>query len=275
MPNILDEVDAHVSLYMRTRFEVDTGHGLYAPILQEALLLLRNIEQISYVWDGEILPQRYKEVWLLGHDVLKQTPSGEHAAVGVHIGFLVNIKAHAAARFQPKLLNLAIELQRTNAFIVHATTEDLSTVSEKVETLILKDSYYPFDSGAPEDIVTPVTRTMFLSLRSLTIDHNGFQYWYNITDIDPNDTPELQHLAIIDGGQHFHMINSGVSENYTIQLLRCYGQRLRLFELIMINSDSQGHDHFNGILTRLNLKILSINEHHKQFQKSTSSHAST
>lgn len=57
-PNVLDAADTHLNLYMRTRLETDSVHELYAAQLQEALLPLKNVEQISYIWDGGILPQR-------------------------------------------------------------------------------------------------------------------------------------------------------------------------------------------------------------------------
>jgi hypothetical protein len=214
-----------------------------------------------------------KEAWLLDPTVFKRTPSEEHAAFGAHIGLLGIIKDLAAARIQRKLLSLAIELQTSNAIILHAATEDVSAVSERIEILILRDSYYLFDSGAPNDLVMPITRTLFSSLHSLVIDHNGFQYWYKIEDIARCCSSGVSSGSIFESGQPLHMTNSRLYKNYMIQLLRCYGQRSRCFEVI--NSESQGHYHLNSILTSLKLEILSINEHHKQFRKSAPGAANT
>lgn len=134
--------------------------------------------------------------------IVRCTDGEGYEAAGAHIGLAFIIGALAASRIQPKLLDIAIELQNPGSIIVDTATDCFSFVCEQVEALTLRDKYYIFDAAGPQDLIVPVTKAMFPLLRSLIIDHNGYQRSNDITVTEPDNTPELRHLTIIDGSTH-------------------------------------------------------------------------
>lgn len=144
--------------------ETNSVTRTYAPNMHKTLKVFLHIEEVASVWDIGLLPQRYKKARLLDSDVYLAADGVGPAARGAHLGLAVTFEALANAGIQPKSLNLAVEMENPDRFIL------------------------------------TITKTAFPFLNSLVIDHGMGEIECEVVVPAPTNTPKLRSLSIINGG---------------------------------------------------------------------------
>lgn len=129
-----------------------------------------------------------------------------HEALGAHRGLTVAIEALTIARIQTLSLDLAVELDKPNAFLPYAALESISRICANVNTLTLRDKYYPISSHRQtvNDPSFCITKRLFPMLHRLTLDYDMAGMIDSIAAPLKTDVPDITHLTIInfdeDGG---------------------------------------------------------------------------
>lgn len=187
-----------------SRFKIDDL--ALKPLIQivaRCLSQLSNVEGISYFWDILMPAQRFKST-LAGHRLelfmMEDFEMGREAH-GAHLGLYIIFEALADAGIQPRTLDLAVELCDRNAFIVDVT-KALHGVLHKVETLTLRDKYYPICNEQGQHHAGPrvcITKDLFPMLKSLAIDYHGWSLLDLVSFPSESEIPDLSNITIIDG----------------------------------------------------------------------------
>jgi hypothetical protein len=241
--------------------EANSQPRVYAANMRKTLGALTNIEEVAYMWDEDLLPQRYKKVWELDSEMHSKAGGTGPEALSAHFGLTITFEALAAAGIRPKSLDIVVEMTNFNHAFMYAASTSMSTISEEIETLASRDRYYPISAHRGIFNADPriaITKTMFPLLRSLILDHDLIDIESNIPNSAWSDTPDLRHLTIIQGGD---------CKEHVRQWLKCCGRCLDSFRLCsnypwdlgyIIDSNSQ-----------LELESLSPNGHSQHYRRRT------
>jgi hypothetical protein len=101
------------------------------------------------------------------------------------------------ARVTPKVINLAVELNTPDSFHTFKPTTEINSIFRKVDKLTLRDRYEVRDhehDTAVCPISTPLTTTIFPSLRSLVLDAGVFDDAWRTCPLPPAHLSDLVNL---------------------------------------------------------------------------------
>ncbi|KZM25603.1 uncharacterized protein EKO05_0001846 [Ascochyta rabiei] len=219
--------------------------------LVNSMRAFNNVERITYVWDEDLPPQHYKNLWLhkTGQNTTPEYPRNE--AICAHFGLSFVIDVLTSAGIHPRSLDLAVELDNTYDFFTYMPSQVFPDLCTKVESLTLRDKYCPV-ANQDMNVEVPsiaVTKATFPLLKSLTIDQNHNDLRTPAPFPLGHEAPILTHLTVL---------NSADEDQYIQSLLEHYGNHLQRLDLE--NMVPQCYDGLFDTIAALNLETLLIRQ---------------
>jgi hypothetical protein len=220
-------------------------------LLADALLAFSNLDCLCYYHEMDTHPGRYHSLLrrYRPHIRLDRSMSTDHS-YPAHLGLEILMQALLTSKITVRHMHLAVDLHKHHAFITDIPRDVIAQVCQRVETLVLSDSYYRW--VATEHTV-PITRTLFPKLRSLTIDHKDYGIEEHDTSTplpSSSDVPMLSSLTIA---------NIALPEATFEDFVRVYGSQARHLSLQHLAESAYGPT--LKLLAKLDMEEVSI--HHK------------
>ncbi|KAJ8112857.1 hypothetical protein OPT61_g4880 [Boeremia exigua] len=235
--------------------------GALTHILARSLQQLPNVQEVTYFWDGVLLPQRLAKVLEAIPNSCGSNPernlSAGYEADAPYLGLNIFIRALLDAGTKPHVLDLALQLGDSHAFFINLTSDDLGEVFQRVELLTLRDRYYPFEESIHKNDTESrvcLTKHLFPALRSLTVDYNGWELEPAISFPPKDNLPELSDITICNGDA---MIP------YFGPFLEHYGRHIQNF--CIVNSEMDDPEAMLHVTWGMSLEVLRVYEEPNAF----------
>jgi hypothetical protein len=228
-----------------------------APYLER----FKNLDELRYLHTGPAAPGTYRKFFQQATSQARAEASKVFPGYGLcvltdlnaHLGLEIMLNSCVQAGLQPRILELAVDLDEHHAFITDVPETVIVDFCKKVEDLSLYDNYCPFYDGEDGQVKQPrvaITKTIFPALRSLTIDHRNLvaSPYISVAPLPPStDIPTLSHLEVHKAKIH---------ETSLLAFITRYGQVLETVSLEGMQGNR--YESILSILERKDLKQLTI-----------------
>jgi hypothetical protein len=167
-----------------------------------------------------------------------------------HLGLEILISAIAKSKVRPRILELAVELHESHAFITNCPESLVAAACSEVQSLLLLNSYdlqlraRTYRGRLPPPSRATINKANFPALKNLTLYHNN-RIGINPGPLPlPSKVPALQRLVILDAVLALPDLLSfvrlyGMHVEQMVLSRSCYERDLSLVDLYNALGDRQ------------------------------------
>jgi hypothetical protein len=157
---------------------------------------LQNLVHVHHYHESGHIPARFRKLAVKYYRDPNFSLCWE-GELGPGFGFRILVEAMVIARVTPKVMDLAVDLNTPDSFHTFKPTTEINLIFRKVDKLTLRDRYEVRDhehDTAVCPISTPLTTTIFPSLRSLVLDAGVFDDAWRTYPLPPAHLSDLVNL---------------------------------------------------------------------------------
>jgi hypothetical protein len=177
-------------------FTVDDIYPSLTSALHDCLIRLQNLVHVHHYYELGHIPARFRKLAVKYYRDPNFSLCWE-GELGPSFGLRILVEAMVIARVTPKVMDLAVDLNTPDSFHTFKPTTEINSIFRKVDKLTLRDRYEVRDhehDTAVCPISTPLTTTIFPSLRSLVLDAGVFDDAWRTYPLPPAHLSDLVNL---------------------------------------------------------------------------------